>query len=195
MDWLVTETGLHQPLNADIDETLRSPYRLYRLLTDLEDIVAEYENEIDRLQRICPRVHQFLTDAQWLEAYYIPPDPKKGWSVSKLYDEPDYPLTVQMVAWMPGSTSPIHNHAAWGIVTMLDGAEKNTFWRRTEGEAVEQTESIVLEVGESIGFTPEAIHCIEALGDTPTVSFNLYGKTDYSQRFEFDAIAQTAKRF
>ncbi|MDC0835939.1 cupin [Leptolyngbya valderiana BDU 20041] len=194
-NWLATDTGDCQPFDGEVETRLHSPYRLYRLLTDLEDIVAEFGDDRDRLFRIVPRVRQFLTDAQWLEAFYVPPDPKKGWSVSKLYDEPDYPFTVQLVAWTPGATSPIHNHATWGVVAMLDGSEKNSLWRRTEGDAIEKVGDRVLEPGEAIAFTPDAIHCIEALGNTPTVSFNLYGKTDYTKRFEFDPVTRSAKRF
>jgi predicted metal-dependent enzyme (double-stranded beta helix superfamily) len=39
------------------------------------------------------------------------------------------------------------------------------------------------------------IHRVEALGDEPTISFNLYGETNYEQRFEFDPVNCTAKTF
>jgi predicted metal-dependent enzyme (double-stranded beta helix superfamily) len=42
---------------------------------------------------------------------------------------------------------------------------------------------------------PAAIHHVEAIGDEPTLSFNLYGETNYSQRFEFDPGQGTAKNF
>jgi predicted metal-dependent enzyme (double-stranded beta helix superfamily) len=42
---------------------------------------------------------------------------------------------------------------------------------------------------------PDAIHSVEAIGDEPTISFNLYGETDYDQRFEFDPVTCTAKNF
>jgi len=42
---------------------------------------------------------------------------------------------------------------------------------------------------------PDAIHQVEALGDDPTISFNLYGVTDYDQRFEFDVERGIARNF
>jgi predicted metal-dependent enzyme (double-stranded beta helix superfamily) len=42
---------------------------------------------------------------------------------------------------------------------------------------------------------PDAIHHVEAMGDEPTISFNLYGETNYNQRFEFDSVQGTAKNF
>ena len=36
---------------------------------------------------------------------------------------------------------------------------------------------------------------IEAIGDEPTISFNLYGATDYDRRFEFNPLRATAEIF
>jgi predicted metal-dependent enzyme (double-stranded beta helix superfamily) len=44
-------------------------------------------------------------------------------------------------------------------------------------------------------FLPDAIHQIEAIGEEPTMSFNLYGETNYDQRFEFDVEKATAQIF
>lgn len=201
-NWLVTDSGQCRELELpprDCDWV--SPYRLYRLLTELEDILRDTDDNVRRLQRLCPLVRQFLNDSPWLPLQYIlaEPDPDRGWSVSMLYDETDYPLTVQMVTWNPGIVSPVHNHATWGLVALLHGSEKNTFWRRSPDsdapDRIESTGDRILEPGEIITFLPDAIHCVEALGDEPTVSFNLYGETDYSRRFEFDPAAQTAKLF
>jgi predicted metal-dependent enzyme (double-stranded beta helix superfamily) len=41
----------------------------------------------------------------------------------------------------------------------------------------------------------DAIHHVAALGDEPTISFNLYGETDYDRRFDFDPIQGTAQNF
>ena len=120
--------------------------------------------------------------------------PKKGWSVDFLYDEPGFPLTVQMVAWKPGSVSTIHNHAAWGLVAFVEGTEKNTFWRETDS-GLEKIGEQIFEAGDIVTFEPKAIHHIEAVSDEPVVSFNLYGKTDYKNRYKFDAKTGSKKLF
>ncbi|NET02535.1 MAG: cupin [Sphaerospermopsis sp. SIO1G1] len=197
-DWLVTNdgncqgwTGLENHL-----ETLDNQYRLYRFLTDLEDILIEFQSDRQRLQAICPLVRKLLTSSDWLQGEYLEPDPETGWSVLTLYDEPDFPLTVQTVVWLPGTKSPIHNHATWGIIAIIDGEEKNTFWQRNhQNGGVEKVGEKILTPGEIITFMPDAIHDIECIGDEPTISFNLYGETDYSQRFEFDPVRGTAENF
>lgn len=68
-----------------------------------------------------------------LQMEHDPPSEKTGWSVKflySLYSEYEYPITVQMVVGAPSSESKIHNHATWGIVAIIGGEEKNTFWRQ-----------------------------------------------------------------
>lgn len=203
-NWLVTGDGQCEAWEESADrlELSIGQYRLYRFLTDLEDILHKLKSDATgdrsrhRLQEICPLVRRLLTSSEWLQGEYLEPNPETGWSVLTLYDEPDFPLTVQTVAWLPGKVSPIHNHATWGVVALISGEEKNTLWRRTNNKgSIEKAGEIILTPGEIMGFMPDAIHQVEALGDQPTISFNLYGETNYQQRFEFDPVTAIAKNF
>ncbi|MFP5272690.1 cupin [Coleofasciculus sp.] len=198
-DWLVTDNGDCLGCKVQESETSTGYYRLYRFLTDVEDILETIKDDRQRLEKIRPLVRRLLTSSDWLQGEYREPNPDTGWSVLMLYDEPKFPLTVQTVVWLPGRVSPIHNHAAWGVVALISGEEKNTFWRRTrdsEGrDRIEKGGEQVLVPGDIISFMPDAIHHVEAMGEEPTITFNLYGETDYQQRFEFDSITHTAKNF
>jgi len=198
---LATAAGRCELLPVEASELLdlREPYRLYRFLTDLEDILDSVPDDRDRLIAICPLVRRLLSDSSWLQFAGTPPDERKGWSVTMLYDEPGYPLTVQMVAWAAGQQSPVHNHGTWGLVAMLDGEEQNDFWQRagdaTQPDRLIATETRTVQPGDIVTFLPETIHRVRALGDRPTISFNLYGTTNYQQRFKFDLEQHVATRF
>lgn len=198
-DWLVTENGDCLACNLQESEISTGYYRLYRFLTDVEDILESTKDDRQRLEQIRPLVRRLLTSSYWLQGEYREPNPDTGWSVLMLYDEPEFSLTVQTVVWLPGRVSPIHNHAAWGVVALISGEEKNTFWRRTTDsefpDRIEKVGEQVLVPGDIISFMPDAIHHVEVMGEEPTITFNLYGKTDYQQRFEFDPITHTAKNF
>ncbi|MEQ9484115.1 cupin [Coleofasciculus sp. F4-SAH-05] len=198
-DWLVIENGDCLACNLQESETSTGYYRLYRFLTDVEDILESIKDDRQRLEQIRPLVRRLLTSSYWLQGEYREPNPDTGWSVLMLYDEPEFSLTVQTVVWLPGRVSPIHNHAAWGVVALISGEEKNTFWRRaTDSEFPDRIEKVseqVLVPGDIISFMPDAIHHVEVMGTEPTITFNLYGKTDYQRRFEFDPITHTAKNF
>jgi predicted metal-dependent enzyme (double-stranded beta helix superfamily) len=212
-DWLVTNEsqcilfeGRSQSI-ATQSYWSDKPYRLHRFLTDIEDIIWHESDDRVRLQKICPLVRRLLHSSEWILSNFSLPDPETGWSVQLHYDEPDFPITVQTVAWSPQSISPIHNHGCWGIVAMLDGQEQNTFWKRSPTpefpdspkerlrQRIEPTGSQLLTPGDILCLMPEAIHQIEAIGDEPTISFNVYGVTDYERRFEFDVAQHTAKIF
>lgn len=199
-NWLVTNEG--QCFKNEVvyqDEELQRPYRLYRFLTDLEDILERVKDDRERLNLICPLVRRLLNSSEWLQMNYLLPDPETGWSVLMLYDEPDFPITVQTVVWAPGSISPIHNHGCWGIVALLSGQEKNTFWQRSPSsefpDRIEPVSDRLLNSGDILCLMPDTIHHLEAIGNEPTISFNLYGETNYNQRFEFDPTYSTAKNF
>ncbi|GAB4132318.1 MAG: hypothetical protein Fur0046_01990 [Cyanobacteria bacterium J069] len=199
-DWFVTNDG--QCLEVKVtepDEVLERPYRLYRFLTDLEDILERVKDDQVRLTFIRPLVRRLLNHSEWLQLNFLPPDPTTGWSVLMLYHEPDFPITIQTVVWSPGSVSPIHNHAAWGIVALLSGQEKNRFWRRsptkTHPDRVQSVGECLLKPGDIISLMPDTIHQVEVVGSEPTISFNLYGETQFEQRFEFDVKHQTAHTF
>jgi predicted metal-dependent enzyme (double-stranded beta helix superfamily) len=215
-DWLVTDDGNVQVCAIADDDWEQSghTYRLYRFLTDVEDILWRYGDDRQRLDQIRPLVRRLLNSSYWLQGEYKPPKPERGWSVLTLYEEPDFPLTVQTVVWLPGKKSKIHNHATWGIVALLNGQEKNVIWRRVASPETDHTDNPdrhdrkselsdriepigeqILNPGDIISFTSEAIHHVEVISPEPTITFNLYGLTNYKQRYEFDPINHTAKLF
>ncbi|AVH72244.1 cupin [Nostoc sp. 'Lobaria pulmonaria (5183) cyanobiont'] len=199
-DWLLRGDGQYQACRSvRAWDLLRENYRLYRFLTEVEDVLNSVDDEASRLPELQMLVRRLIVNSYWVQSQYLEPSPKTGTSVSLLYDELGFPLTVQTVTFAPGTRSTIHNHGTWGIVAVLKGQEKNTFWQRTNSpefqDKIEQTGELTLFPGDIISFTPDAIHCVEAMGDEPTVTFNVYGETDPNERFEFDPVKYSAKNF
>jgi predicted metal-dependent enzyme (double-stranded beta helix superfamily) len=199
-DWLLTGDGQYQACKSvRAWDLLRENYRLYRFLTEVEDVLNSVDDETVRLPEIRMLVRRLIVNSYWVRSQYLEPSPKTGTSVLLLYDELGFPLTVQTVTFAPGTRSTIHNHGTWGIVAVLKGEEKNTFWQRTHSpeflNKIERTGEITLFPGDIISFTPDAIHSVEAMGDEPTVTFNIYGETDPNERFEFDSVTYKARNF
>jgi predicted metal-dependent enzyme (double-stranded beta helix superfamily) len=198
-NWLVTDDGNHRPFGDP--ETLEPGryYRLYRFLTELEDILDTFHDDLSRLEAITPLVRKLLVSSYWLQMEYKNPDPATGWSVNFLYREHEFPITVQMVTWLPGHKSTIHNHGTWGIVALVGGQERNRIWRRNpqpgQPDRIELVDEIILNPGDVVALTANAIHSVEPWGEEPTVSFNLYGVTNFSDRREFDVENHRAKPF
>ncbi|TAE59036.1 MAG: cupin [Nostocales cyanobacterium] len=199
-DWFIPGNGQYQECQTVREwDLLRENYRLYRFLTEVEDTINQVENETDFLPKLRMLVRRLITNSYWIKNQKLAPDPKTGTSVLLLYDELGFPLTVQTVMFEPGTKSNIHNHGTWGIVAILKGQEKNTFWRPDPNlefpDKIEKVGELNLNPGDIISFTEETIHQIEATGDQPTVTFNIYGETDSQKRYEFDIINNIAKKF
>ncbi|MEA5583157.1 cupin [Nodularia harveyana UHCC-0300] len=199
-DWLVGGDGEFQSCKSvRVWDLLREDYRLYRFLTELEDVLNGVEDESIRLPEIRMLVRRLIVNSYWVQSQYKEPDPETGNSVLLLYDELGFPLTVQTVTFLPGTRSSIHNHGTWGVVAVLKGEEKNTFWRRTPSpdfdDKIAPTGEIILSPGDIVSLTPDAIHSVEAVGEEPTVTFNVYGETDPQRRFEFDLATHRARKF
>ncbi|WOD41747.1 cupin [Nodosilinea sp. E11] len=198
-NWLITDDGTRRSFgDSDTPEPGRY-YRLYRFLTELEDILDIFHDDISRLEAITPLVRKLLVSSYWLQMEYHNPDPAMGWSVNFLYREHEFPITIQMVSWLPERKSSIHNHGTWAIVALVGGQERNRLWRRApapnQPDRLELVEEVILNPGDVVALTANAIHSVEPLGDEPTVSFNLYGVTNFSDRYEFDPESHTARRF
>ncbi|VEP15269.1 putative metal-dependent enzyme of the double-stranded beta helix superfamily [Hyella patelloides LEGE 07179] len=203
-DWLVKEDGICCLCKSVREwDLLAEEYRLYRFLTEVEDITrlaaVEERDEETSLSGLRMLVRKLLLNCYTIKTRLPEPNQKTGVSVVMLYDELGFPMSIQTEMNLPGITSSIHNHGTWGIVTVLQGKQKNTFWQRNPTpefpDKIDRVGERVIEPGDIISFTTEAIHSTEAVGDEPTITFNLYGETHGSKRFQFDFDKQTAKHF
>ncbi|NJN07696.1 MAG: cupin [Richelia sp. RM1_1_1] len=199
-DWLVTADGEYQACRTvRIWDLITENYRLYRFLTQLEDILIKESDERVYLAGIRQLVRRLLVNSYWIKTQHPEPDYQTGTSVKLLYDELGFPFTIQTVTFTPGTQSNIHNHGIWGIVAVLKGSEKNTIWKRNPTaeypDKIEPAAEIILNPGDIISFAPGAIHNVEAISEEPTVTFNLYGETTSKERFAFDIVHHTAKNF
>ncbi|MGV2828976.1 cupin [Myxosarcina sp. GI1(2024)] len=203
-DWLVKEDGICKLCQSVREwDLLAEEYRLYRFLTEVEDIIrlaaVEGIDEESSLSGLRMLVRKLVLNCYTIKTRLPKPDRSSGISVVMLYDELGLPLTIQTEMSLPGNTSPIHNHGTWGVVMVLQGKQKNTFWKRNPTaqfpHRIDRVGERIIEPGDIISFTTEAIHSIEAVGDEPTVTFNLYGETHSSKRYQFDPDKQTAKHF
>jgi predicted metal-dependent enzyme (double-stranded beta helix superfamily) len=203
-DWLVRKDGICQLCKSVREwDLLAEEYRLYRFLTEVEDIIRlattegiDEENSLSGLRMI---VRKLILNCYTVKTRLPEPNHKTGVSVVMLYDELGFPMTIQTEMSLPGTSSSIHNHGTWGIVMILQGKQKNTFWKRISTEKfpdkIKRVGERIIESGDIISFTTDAIHSIEVVGDEPTITFNLYGETHGSKRFQFDIDNNTAKNF
>lgn len=198
-NWLVTDDGQYHAFGHPNVTAPGRYYRIYRFLTELEDILETFHDDTSRLEAITPLVRKLLASSHWLTQDYGHPSATPGSSTRELYQEPDFPLTVQMEARLPGHGAAIHNQGTWGIVAQVKGQEHYRLWQRQPQvdypDHIGATHDIIVHPGDVVALTANAIHSTESLGDGPTLSFHLYGEVGHHPRYRFCPTTHTAQPF
>ncbi|MBD2137835.1 cupin [Anabaena sp. FACHB-1237] len=199
-DYILHKDGNYQCCPSPrIWNLLHDNYRFYRFLTDVEDVLNAVDDELIFLPKIQNLVRKLILNCYWIQTQFVEHDITTENSVLLLYDELGFPLTVQTVIFAPGSKSNIHTHGTWGMVAVLKGEEKHTFWRKNStsefADKIEYTDEVILQKGDIISLRSDSIHSVEVVGNTPTLTFNLYGETDPKKRWEFDIQNHTSRNF
>jgi 3-mercaptopropionate dioxygenase len=100
-----------------------------------------------------------------------------GYVCHTLHAEPDGSFSVCALVWRPGQQTPVHDHVAWCVVGVLQGAEhEELFALRDGGSALEPVAVRVNAPGDVSGFAPPGdIHRVTNNGDDIAISLHVYG--------------------
>ena len=204
----VTADGVCRPMQSpsiSLDRfPSRYPYSLCRFLHDLDTLVELTTDDLERIRVATILTRRFLEGASWLVNFCPPPDPEQRVAMKPLYSPPDSPFEVYVFSWLP-QNSGVHSHGTWSIVALLGdgttGRELNYFWTRFDDgtqpdhAVVKPISKQILEAGDIIGFTSDAIHNIKSISaekeenlkqPTPTYMFNIFGESNPSKRYMFN---------
>lgn len=96
-----------------------------------------------------------------------------------LYCDPHERFSVQSFVWGPGQSTPIHDHTVWGLVGVLQGAERCQRYRQdASGRVSPDGDAVILKQGEIDYVSPSVgdIHTVaNALADQCSISIHVYG--------------------
>jgi len=100
-----------------------------------------------------------------------------GYVCHTLHTEPDGSFSVCAMVWRPGQQTPVHDHVAWCVTGVLQGAEyEELFALRDNATALEQLGTRVNLPGDVGGFAPPGdIHRVTNTGDGIAISLHVYG--------------------
>lgn len=175
-------------------------YSVDAFVADLQRLSGELADPKDLLPEIAPLAARLAEDTSWVLPEYYEVDESQGIGITVLHEEPDHTLLVETIVWAPGKGVLPHDHQTWGCVVGLDGTERNIIWKREDdGSKAGHAELTVAHQsdvgkGQTIVFMPDDIHSVNNLGDTPTMSLHIYGKSlAHVSRSEFDPEANVVR--
>ena len=98
-----------------------------------------------------------------------------GYQTHLVHAEPDGSFSVAVMVWLPGQQTPIHDHIAWCVTGVLQGAECEEIFAVRDGhlEVIARNQN---PVGTVSGFAPPGdIHQVHNSGQNVAVSMHVYG--------------------
>lgn len=96
-----------------------------------------------------------------------------------VHSEHDGSFSVVVLVWMPGQQTPIHDHIAWCVAGVYEGAETETRYQiEGEGPTLRLVPGQVVNnpAGVAVGFAPPGdIHMVRNTLDQPVIAIHVYG--------------------
>ena len=96
-----------------------------------------------------------------------------------LHVEPDGSFSIVALVWLPGQSTPVHDHVSWCAVGVYRGEETELRYRLIhdgDNRRLELTERLVNEFGTVSGVAPPGdIHQVMNTGPGAAISIHVYG--------------------
>lgn len=102
-----------------------------------------------------------------------------GYTQHVLHVEPDGSFSVVALVWLPGQSTPVHDHVSWCAVGVYEGQETEVLYRLAGRKGRRQlvvTGHAVNDRGSATGIAPPGdIHRVVNSGSTTAISLHVYG--------------------
>lgn len=155
-------------------------------IADAQATVASVRSPTAALAALRNPFALLLGDRTWLPRAFREPCAQGGMSGGigqwLLYRSADRSLTLFSLVVPPGVTTPVHDHLAWGLVGLYEGAQEERIYRLTRGlrqghAELELVEVRHLAVGDFYALLPpeEDIHSVCTTSSVASISLHLLG--------------------
>ncbi len=182
------------------DEFLLDTPALRAFIAEVRAIQARELSVAARLAAIRPRFAALLADTAWLPDSFRQPAPESGMGGGiaswLIYRAGDGSLSLFALVVPPGSSTPVHDHLAWGLVGLYTGEQREEVFapdpaapESPERRPLRLTAINELRAGDFYELIPPEgdIHRVTTTSSTPSISLHLLGNdTGCVQRHRYD---------
>jgi len=178
------------------------------LVEETQRLMVGVASDAERVRLLQPAFERLLAAEGWLPDEFAAADEASGMGGGigqyALYRAEDGSLCLFSLVVPAGSTTPVHDHLAWGLIGLYRGRQAEIVYRRLddggdEGSArLEVALEAEVERGELFALLPPEgdIHRVTTISDEPSVSIHLLANdTACVWRHRFDPEAGTVTPF
>ena len=170
------------------DEYLLKTPQLERFIEEIKTISHSTEDISERLAGMRPHFSALMEDPDWLPAEFRQPAEQSGMGGGiaswLLYRAGDGSLSFFALVVPPGSSTPVHDHLAWGLVGLYVGEQTEEVYEQLPAEG-NDPEHVSLNLMTTNHLQPGTfyelipphgdIHRVTTTGDVPSISLHLLG--------------------
>ena len=178
------------------------------LIADARRLTAEITSDAERVEALKPAFAKLLAAEAWLPDEYASPDPASGMGGGigqyALYRAEDGSLCLFSLVIPAGSSTPVHDHLAWGLIGVYRGEQVETIYERMDDGADEHhadlrvSKTLHAQQGSFYALLPprDDIHYVSTVSALPSVSIHLLANdTACVWRHKFEPALGTVDAF
>jgi predicted metal-dependent enzyme (double-stranded beta helix superfamily) len=161
-----------------LDEYLLDTPVVRDFVRDVRAAIAVAASPAEACDAIRPRFAELLADADWLPPRFQEPHPESGMGGGigqwLLFRAADRSLTLFSLVVPSGSSTPIHDHLAWGLVGLYRGMQDEEIFAERDGR-VTPADARSLVPGDFYVLLPprDDIHRVRTTSPETSVSIHL----------------------
>lgn len=192
---------------AHEEEYLVDSATLRGFIGEVAPVVLPATSPDQAVAKLRPAFSRLLGDRRWLPDKFRGPCESGGMGGGigqwLLYRSADRSFTLFSLVVPPGSATPVHDHLAWGLVGLYEGAQEESIYRLVGGHGEEHgnLELVTvrqLRVGDFYELIPpdNDIHSVRTTSPTASVSLHLLAKDiGCTWRHAYDPEKRTVRPF
>jgi len=178
------------------------------LIDETRRLSREIRHAAARVEALRPAFSRLLAAEGWLPDEFARPDTESGMGGGigqyALYRDEAGELCLFSLVVPAGSSTPVHDHLAWGLVGVYRGAQLDTTYARLDDGTDEARATLrvateqTVQAGEFYTLLPPVgdIHYVKTVSEAPSVSIHLLANdTACVWRHKYDPLAGTVTPF
>jgi predicted metal-dependent enzyme (double-stranded beta helix superfamily) len=171
-------------------------YDLAHFIRDVEALLDRHPSVPMTIKEVSSLLGRLVHDTRWLPAEYRSPI-QDSYARYILHRDRTNRFVVLSLVWLPGQSTPIHDHSTWGVMGLVENELEEVGYERLDDGSRENYAELRETKGRMVGagsvsyvLPPyEEIHRIGNPTNRPSLSLHVYGR-DLDEVNVFDPVSK-----
>ena len=180
---------------------MTSHYTIRNFISDAESTVRRSKNESDILRHMKPLLERLVSSGDSVPIDAFKPRQDR-FAMNLIHLPTDKAFSIIGGVWIPGQTTPIHDHLTWALIGVYSGEEREALFRRTDDKSDTKRAKLQLVSEKKNGkghvtvLGQSGIHRVDNPFSNPAHSIHVYGRDiGPAERHSYDPVTGEISKF